>query len=68
MPGAVATQIFNTADPDRARPADSMEPAQVAEIAFAGASADLPKILTHPAFVDRVEERFGRVLDELAAR
>lgn len=68
MPGAVATQIFNTVDPDRARPADSMEPAQVAEIAFAGASADLPKILTHPAFVDRVEERFGRVLDELAAR
>jgi len=68
MPGAVATHIFDAVDPDRAVPADSMSPDEVARIAFAGAVADLPKILTHPAYVTRAEERFGRVLGELAAR
>jgi short-subunit dehydrogenase len=68
MPGAVATRIFDEVDPDRSVPADSMSPEQVADIAFAGAIANLPKILTHPAYIARVEERFGRVVDELAAR
>ncbi|MES2495767.1 MAG: SDR family NAD(P)-dependent oxidoreductase [Pseudomonadota bacterium] len=68
MPGAVATHIFDGIDPNRAAPADSMSPEQVANIAFAGALADLPKILTHPAYVARAEERFGRVVGELSAR
>lgn len=68
MPGAVATHIFDGIDPNRAVPADSMEPGQVAEIAFAGGIADLPKILTHPSYLPRAEERFGRVLQELAGR
>jgi short-subunit dehydrogenase len=66
MPGAVATAIFASTDPTRTRPADSMEPEELAEIAFAGALADAPKILTHPAYADRARARFDTVLDEIA--
>lgn len=68
MPGAVATHIFDTIDPNRPIPADSMTPDEVAKIAFAGAMTDLAKILTHPAYAARAEQRFGRVLGELAGR
>ena len=66
MPGAVATRIFEEIDPNRPVPADAMSPEQVAEIAFVGAVANLPKILTHPAYIARAKERFGRVIAELA--
>jgi len=66
MPGAVATRIFAEAAPDRPRAADSIPPERVAEIAFAGARAGLPKILTHPAFLRTAGDRFERVLGELA--
>lgn len=68
MPGAVATGIFATTDPNRARPADSMEPEELADVAFAGALADASKILTHPAYVDRARARFEAVLDEISPR
>ncbi len=66
MPGAVATAIFASTDPARTRPADSMEPEDLAEIAFAGALAEAPKILTHPAYADRARARFETVLDEIS--
>ncbi|MFZ5705658.1 MAG: SDR family oxidoreductase [Pseudomonadota bacterium] len=68
MPGAVATGIFATIDPNRARPADSIEPEDLADVAFAGALADAPKILTHPAYADRARARFEAVLDEISPR
>jgi len=68
MPGAVATAIFASTDPNRMRPADSMEPEELAEIAFAGALADAPKILTHPAYADRARARFDAVLHEISPR
>ncbi len=68
MPGAVATGIFASTDPGRARPADSIEPEDLAEIAFAGALADAPKILTHPAYAARARARFEAVLDEISPR
>jgi len=67
MPGAVATHIFDTIDPNRPVPVDSMTPEEVAGIAFAGADADLPKILTHPAYAERAKARFAQVIDELRA-
>lgn len=67
MPGSVSTHIFGDSDPGRAVPADSMTPEEVAGIAFDGATADLAKILTHPAYIARAGERFDRVLKELAA-
>ncbi|RZF64747.1 SDR family NAD(P)-dependent oxidoreductase [Sphingomonas populi] len=68
MPGAVATGIFAHDNPNRTAPADSISPERVAEIAFAGATAGLAKILTHPAFTKAAEARFTRVLDELAGK
>ncbi len=67
MPGAVSTPIFDAIDPDRPAPADSLSPDAVAEIAFAGAFAGQTKILTHPAYVERIGARFGAVLTELSA-
>jgi len=66
MPGAVATAIFASTDPNRARPADSMDPEELADMAFAGALADTAKILTHPAYADRARARFDAVLDEIS--
>lgn len=67
MPGAVSTPIFDAIDPDRPTPADSLSPAAVAECAFAGAVAGHAKILTHPAYVERIGARFNAVLAELSA-
>lgn len=67
MPGAVSTPMFDAIDPDRPTPADSLSPAAVAERAFAGAMAGHAKILTHPAYVERIGARFGAVLTELSA-
>lgn len=66
MPGAVATRIFDAADPGRAPPADSISPEEAAAIAFDGAVAGRAKILTHPSYVERARLRFAKVLDELA--
>ncbi|WP_332817508.1 SDR family NAD(P)-dependent oxidoreductase [Sphingopyxis sp.] len=66
MPGAVSTPIFDAIDPDRPPPADSLSPDAVAEIAFAGALAGDGKILTHPAYVERIRARFAQVLTELS--
>jgi len=66
MPGAVATRIFDTIDPDRAAPADSISPEDAAAIAFDGAVAGRAKILTHPRYVERAQQRFATVLEELA--
>jgi short-subunit dehydrogenase len=68
MPGAVSTPMFDAIDPDRPTPADSMSPADVAERAFAGAQAGHTKILTHPAYVERIGARFGTVLTEISER
>lgn len=68
MPGAVSTPMFDAIDPDRPTPADSLSPAAVAERAFAGALAGHAKILTHPAYVERIGARFGAVLTELSER
>lgn len=67
MPGAVSTPMFNAIDPARPTPADSLSPGAVAECAFAGALAGHAKILTHPAYVERIGARFGAVLTELSA-
>jgi len=67
MPGAVSTPMFDAIDPDRPTPADSLSPSAVAERAFAGAQAGHAKILTHPAYVERIGARFGAVLTELSA-
>lgn len=67
MPGAVSTPIFAAIDPDRPVPADSLNPDAVAEFAFAGALAGQAKILTHPAYAERIGARFGAVLNELSA-
>lgn len=67
MPGAVSTPIFDAIDPDRPVSPDSLSPDAVAEIAFAGALAGHAKILTHPAYVERIGARFGAVLAELSA-
>lgn len=66
MPGAVATRIFDSVDPDRAAPADSISPEEAAAIAFDGAVADRAKILTHPRYVERAQQRFAKVVSELA--
>ncbi|MBO9696909.1 MAG: SDR family NAD(P)-dependent oxidoreductase [Sphingopyxis sp.] len=66
MPGAVSTAMFDAIDPGRAVPADSLDPNIVAERAFAGALAGQAKILTHPAYVERIGARFGDVLSELS--
>lgn len=68
MPGAVSTPMFDAIDPDRPTPADSLSPAAVAERAFTGAQAGQAKILTHPAYVERIGARFGAVLTELSER
>lgn len=68
MPGAVATAIFSSADPGRTRPADSMDPDDLAEIAFEEALADRAKILTHPDYADRIRARFDAVMDEFGQR
>ncbi|MDO9488470.1 MAG: SDR family NAD(P)-dependent oxidoreductase [Sphingomonadaceae bacterium] len=65
MPGAVATRIFDAADPDRPAPADSIEPSVVADMVFDRLDSDPPFILTHPAFVERFETRFAGVIDKL---
>jgi NAD(P)-dependent dehydrogenase (short-subunit alcohol dehydrogenase family) len=65
MPGAVSTQIFAVAAPDRTEPEDSIAPEEAARIAFDGAIADRPLILTHPRFVARAEARFTQVLADL---
>ena len=65
MPGAVATHIFDQAAPGRAEPVDSITPPEAARIAFAGALADRPLILTHPAFVERAEARFAQAVADL---
>jgi len=62
MPGPVATHIFTSAAPDRAEPDDSISPGEAARIAFEGALADRPLILTHPHFARRAEARFDHVL------
>lgn len=68
MPGAVATGIFASTDPGRAPPVDSIEPEDLAEIAFAGALGGIPKILTHPAYAARARARFDAVLSEISPR
>lgn len=68
MPGAVSTPMFDAIDPDRPTPADSLSPAAVAERAFAGAMSAQAKILTHPAYVERISARFDAVLNELSER
>lgn len=68
MPGAVSTPMFDAIDPDRPIPVDSISPAAVAERAFAGAQARDAKILTHPAYVERIGARFRTVLTELSKR
>jgi NAD(P)-dependent dehydrogenase (short-subunit alcohol dehydrogenase family) len=65
MPGAVSTQIFAAAAPGRTEPEDSISPEDAAQIAFDGAIADHPLILTHPRFVARAEARFTQVLADL---
>ncbi|MFZ5747614.1 MAG: SDR family NAD(P)-dependent oxidoreductase [Pseudomonadota bacterium] len=65
MPGAVATHIFDAVDPNRPAPADSITPERAADIAFAGALADQPLILTHPDFVARAEARFAAAVEGL---
>jgi NAD(P)-dependent dehydrogenase (short-subunit alcohol dehydrogenase family) len=65
MPGAVSTQIFAAAAPARTEPKDSIAPAEAARIAFEGALADRPLILTHPQFVARAEVRFAQALADL---
>jgi NAD(P)-dependent dehydrogenase (short-subunit alcohol dehydrogenase family) len=65
MPGAVATHIFAQAAPDRDEPVDSITPEEAARIAFAGALADKPLILTHPHFVERAQARFEGALAAL---
>jgi NAD(P)-dependent dehydrogenase (short-subunit alcohol dehydrogenase family) len=65
MPGAVATHIFDAANPDRETPADSISPDEAARIAFAGALVDKPLILTHPHFVERAQARFEGALAAL---
>ena len=68
VPGAVATRIFDAADPHRTAPADSISADEASAIAFAGAVAGHAKILTHPTYLNRFEERFSRTLDQLASR
>lgn len=68
MPGAVSTPIFNAIDPDRPPPADSLSPDKVAELAFTGALAGHAKILTHPAYNERIKDRFALTLKQLVAR
>ena len=65
MPGAVATRIFDAADPDRPAPSDSIEPSAVAEMVFDALDRDPPFILTHPAYVERFADRFAGVIDKL---
>jgi NAD(P)-dependent dehydrogenase (short-subunit alcohol dehydrogenase family) len=65
MPGAVATRIFDAADPDRATPADSIPPEAVADMVFGAVDADPAFILTHPAYVERFEARFAGVIEKL---
>jgi NAD(P)-dependent dehydrogenase (short-subunit alcohol dehydrogenase family) len=62
MPGAVKTAIFHQAAPDRDEPTDSISPEEAARIAFAGAIADRPFILTHPSFIERASTRFDQVI------
>lgn len=66
MPGAVSTNIFDAVDANRSQPADSITPEHAASIAFEGAIADRAKILTHPNYIARAEDRFAKVLGELA--
>lgn len=65
MPGAVTTHIFDAVDPHRPVPVDSISPDVAANIAFAGARADHPLILTHPAFVRRARARFDQQISDL---
>ncbi len=65
MPGAVSTKIFDHSEPDHTAAADSISPERAADIAFAGAIADQPIILTHPNFIDRARARFESVLNDL---
>jgi NAD(P)-dependent dehydrogenase (short-subunit alcohol dehydrogenase family) len=67
MPGAVETGIFDASDPDHQPASDSISPAEAARIAFTGAMADRPLILTHSHFVDRARTRFDAALEDLAA-
>lgn len=66
MPGAVETGIFDASDPDHQPAPDSISPAEAARIAFAGAMADRPLILTHPHVIDRMRARFDATLQNLA--
>lgn len=68
MPGAVSTPIYDSIDPDRPLPADSLSPESVAERAFAGLLAGQAKILTHPAYIDSIGRRFQAVIAEISAR
>ncbi len=65
MPGAVATRIFDAADPDRPAPSDSIEPSAVAEMVFDALAGDPAFVLTHPSYVERFEARFAGVIDKL---
>ncbi|MFC3712554.1 SDR family NAD(P)-dependent oxidoreductase [Sphingoaurantiacus capsulatus] len=65
MPGAVATQIFATVDPDRETPADSITPDRVAEILFGKLANNPPFILTHPDYIPRAEARFAATVEGL---
>lgn len=66
MPGAVTTGIFDASEPDHQPAPDTISPQDAARIAFTGAIADRPLILTHPHFVDRARARFDAALAELA--
>jgi hypothetical protein len=65
MPGAVKTAIFHQAAPGRDEPADSITAEEAARIAFAGAVADRPYILSHPNFIERADARFSSVIAAL---
>ena len=65
MPGAVSTAIFDSADPDRAQPDDSITPDAAAAIAFQGIGAGDFLIVTHPTFVTRTDARFDATTDAL---
>jgi short-subunit dehydrogenase len=66
MPGAVTTSIFEASEPGHQPAPDTISPADAARIAFAGAIADRPLIVTHPQFIDRARARFEAALAELA--
>ena len=65
MPGAVATRIFDAADPNREAPSDSIEPSAVADMVFAELDANQAFLLTHPAYADRFEARFAEVVGQI---